>query len=266
MRLGLVMAVRTAVAALCLCALGAAQEPINTLEGQITDASYAVVSGAQVMPRNPQTGLTRTVLSSRQATFQISNLPAGEYDIDVHPQGFAVFSAKAIRVNIGQVAIYDIQLEVASAHSEVSVTGRTVMVDTSQTIGDSVSTREAQDLPLNGRDLTQLGLRGGEKIRNRIQLPYGQPVDLSRATQAGQFGNAGRNIVRAPGIENVDLAMFKAFSLGKAHGLQFRAECFNLLNHANLRLPENDLQSPAFGQILQAGSPRLLQLAVKVVF
>jgi hypothetical protein len=37
-------------------------------------------------------------------------------------------------------------------------------------------------------------------------------------------------------------------------------ECLNLLHHANFALPVNDLESPAFGQILQAGSPRLLQL------
>jgi hypothetical protein len=43
-------------------------------------------------------------------------------------------------------------------------------------------------------------------------------------------------------------------------------ECFNLLNHANLGLPENDLESPAFGQILQAGPPRLLQLGLKFIF
>ena len=89
---------------------------------------------------------------------------------------------------------------------------------------------------------------------------------LNPATQAGQFGNEGRNVVRGPGIEDVDLSLFKNFSLEETRRLQFRAECFNLLNHANLRLPENDLESPAFGQILQAGSPRLLQLALKVVF
>jgi hypothetical protein len=89
---------------------------------------------------------------------------------------------------------------------------------------------------------------------------------LNPTTQAGQFGNEGRNVVRGPGIENVDLSLFRNFSLGEARRLQFRAECFNLLNHANLRLPENDLESPAFGQILEAGSPRLLQLALKVVF
>ena len=48
--------------------------------------------------------------------------------------------------------------------------------------------------------------------------------------------------------------------------MQFRAECFNLLNHPNFGLPENDLESPAFGQILQAGPPRLLQLALKLIF
>jgi hypothetical protein len=91
-------------------------------------------------------------------------------------------------------------------------------------------------------------------------------VQLNPQTQAGQFGNEGRNVVRGPGIEDVDLSLFKSFAVGETRRVQFRAECFNLLNHANFGLPENDLESPAFGQILQAGPPRLLQLAVKFVF
>jgi hypothetical protein len=89
---------------------------------------------------------------------------------------------------------------------------------------------------------------------------------LDPVAQAGQFGNEGRNAVRGPGIESVDLSLLKNFSLGETRRLQFRAELFNLFNHANLRLPQNDLASPAFGQILEAGSPRLLQLAAKFVF
>ncbi len=91
-------------------------------------------------------------------------------------------------------------------------------------------------------------------------------LQLNPATQAGQFGNEGRNVVRGPGIEEVDLSLFKYFNIDETKRVQFRAECFNLLNHANFGLPENDLESPAFGQILQAGSPRLLQLAIKLVF
>jgi len=91
-------------------------------------------------------------------------------------------------------------------------------------------------------------------------------LQLNPVTQAGQFGNEGRNVVRGPGIEDVDLSLFKYFNVGETRRVQFRAECFNLLNHPNFGLPENDLESPAFGQILQAGPPRLLQLAVKYVF
>ena len=91
-------------------------------------------------------------------------------------------------------------------------------------------------------------------------------LQLNPQTQAGQFGNEGRNVLRGPGIENVDLSFFKYFKIDETRRVQFRAECFNLLNHANFGLPVNDLESPAFGQILQAGAPRLLQLAVKFVF
>jgi hypothetical protein len=89
---------------------------------------------------------------------------------------------------------------------------------------------------------------------------------LDPATQAGQFGNEGRNVVRGPGIANVDLSLFKNFAIGESRRIQFRAECFNVANHPNFRLPQNDIASPEFGQILQAGPPRLFQLALKFVF
>ncbi|MGH9772559.1 MAG: hypothetical protein ACRD4Q_12820, partial [Candidatus Acidiferrales bacterium] len=91
-------------------------------------------------------------------------------------------------------------------------------------------------------------------------------LQLNPVTQAGQFGNEGRNAVRGPGIESVDISLFKTFELTETTHAQFRAECFNCLNHANLGLPENDIESPAFGQILQASPPRLLQLALKFLF
>lgn len=89
---------------------------------------------------------------------------------------------------------------------------------------------------------------------------------LTQTANAGQFGNLGRNAIRGPGYANVDVSMFKSFALAEELKLQFRTECFNLLNHANFALPQNDLNSPGFGQILQAGQPRLLQFAMKVVF
>jgi hypothetical protein len=89
---------------------------------------------------------------------------------------------------------------------------------------------------------------------------------LDPVAEAGRFGNAGRSIVRGPGIANVDLSLLKTAVLTESVRLQLRAECFNIANHANLGLPVNDLASPNFGRILESGPPRLFQFGLKLVY
>ncbi len=90
--------------------------------------------------------------------------------------------------------------------------------------------------------------------------------ELTPQANPGEFGDEGRNAVRGPGLASFDLSLFKNFAITESSHVQFRAEAFNLLNHPNFMLPENDLASPEFGQILQAAPPRLLQMALKFVF
>lgn len=90
--------------------------------------------------------------------------------------------------------------------------------------------------------------------------------ELTPQANPGQFGNEGRNAVRGPGLATADLSLFKDFPVAETRRIEFRAESFNTLNHPNFLLPENDLASPQFGQILQAAPPRLLQLALKFIF
>jgi hypothetical protein len=89
---------------------------------------------------------------------------------------------------------------------------------------------------------------------------------LNPTTEAGRFGNAGRNVARGPGMGNLDIALVKDFAFNERTRLQFRAECFNLTNHANFSLPVNDLASPSFGRILEAGPSRLIQFGLKLFF
>ena len=81
-----------------------------------------------------------------------------------------------------------------------------------------------------------------------------------------QFGTAGRNIVQGPGYADWDFSAFKNIVVGEGKEFQFRAEFFNLLNHTNFRLPDSDISSPTFNHILEAQSPRLIQLALKFQF
>ena len=89
---------------------------------------------------------------------------------------------------------------------------------------------------------------------------------LVAATEAGNFGNAGRNIARGPGFANVDVSLLKDFTLAEGTRLQFRAEAFNIANHANFGLPIADLASPNFGRILSASQARLMQFGLKLIF
>jgi hypothetical protein len=89
---------------------------------------------------------------------------------------------------------------------------------------------------------------------------------LDPITEAGRFGNAGRNIGRAPGFANVDVSAAKNFLLTEGVRLQFRAESFNVADHPNFGLPVADIASANFGRILQAGRARLMQLALKPLF
>jgi hypothetical protein len=81
-----------------------------------------------------------------------------------------------------------------------------------------------------------------------------------------QFGTAERNIAQGPGYADWDFSAFKNITVGEGKEFQFRAEFFNLLNHTNFRLPDSDISSPTFNSILEAQSPRLIQLALKFHF
>ena len=81
-----------------------------------------------------------------------------------------------------------------------------------------------------------------------------------------QFGTAGRNIAQGPGYADWDFAASKNILVTEGTQFQFRAEFFNFLNHTNFRLPDSDISSPTFNQILAAQPPRLIQLALKFQF
>ena len=64
-----------------------------------------------------------------------------------------------------------------------------------------------------------------------------------------RFGNVGRNTMRAPGVVNMDLSLFRTFKLTEKFGLQFRAEAFNLSNTPHFNAPDSDVSSSDFGKI-----------------
>lgn len=81
------------------------------------------------------------------------------------------------------------------------------------------------------------------------------------------FGNAGRNILRAPGYLSLDASLARRFRLAESVELRLEAQTFNLTNRANFNLPEAFADDPAsFGRILSAKAPRQIQFALRLSF
>jgi Carboxypeptidase regulatory-like domain/TonB-dependent Receptor Plug Domain len=82
----------------------------------------------------------------------------------------------------------------------------------------------------------------------------------------GQNGNVGRNILYGLGARTWDMSFFRDFPIHERHKLQFRAELFNIFNHANFANPVAVISNPNAGQILNAGAGRVIQFGLKYSF
>ncbi len=82
----------------------------------------------------------------------------------------------------------------------------------------------------------------------------------------GKLGNLGRNTERGPGVNNLDLALFKNFTVTHGVKLQFRLESFNTLNHTQFAAVSTNLAAPNFGVVTTARPARINQLGLKLLF
>ena len=128
-----------------------------------------------------------------------------------------------------------------------------------------------------GRDasLTAVGLdrpnvTGDWHIANPTFTQWFNPAAF-QANGPGMFGNAGRNLILGPKVVNLDMGLMRQVPVRESWRLEFRAEAFNVLNHANMNMTSTNqlhtaLNDPKFGSITGAADPRILQFALKVLF
>jgi hypothetical protein len=129
-----------------------------TLEGQVTDPSGGVIAGAVVKVVSANTGFTQIQTTTNAGAYHLS-LPVGPYELRVSAANFGEYVRPGIQLEVSRTARIDVQLQVAKEKETVNVDARAPLVDAgSNVIGNVVTGRELVDLPLNGRNFTQLGL------------------------------------------------------------------------------------------------------------
>ncbi|MGH9666753.1 MAG: hypothetical protein ACRD9L_20205, partial [Bryobacteraceae bacterium] len=105
---------------------------------------------------------------------------------------------------------------------------------------------------------------GGQSHAREIQQYF--QTSLFAKNAIGTFGNSPRNALKGPGFFGQDFAALKNFDVIESVHVQFRAEFFNLLNNVNFNAPGATVGTGSFGKITGAGSPRILQFGLKLLF
>jgi hypothetical protein len=147
-------------AVLFLLALPAGAQLSNgTFLGVVKDSSGAVVPGATVTVQSLETNQTRKATTDTNGSFRVPALPVGHYDVRVEHGGFKTATQTGLNLEVGQEAVIDFNLQVGTSEQTVQVTGEAQQVNTTNsTLGSVVSEQTMADLPLNGRNYTDLTL------------------------------------------------------------------------------------------------------------
>jgi hypothetical protein len=133
------------------------------INGTVADASGAAISGAKVEAVADATNVPHATISSSAGEFTFSDLPLGTYTVTTTATGFDTLKVSKVEVAAGATYSLPIKLTVASAQTTVEVSAAALALDTTTTTQTTVlSEATVQDLPLNGRDFTQMvGLTPG---------------------------------------------------------------------------------------------------------
>ncbi len=180
------------------------------IAGTVQDSTGAVVPNATIVLTGTDTGFSRTMESTSAGDYSFQDLQVGVYSVEVQRAGFQPTKIDRISVRPGQVYALEIKLGVASSNEQVQVNAAAVSLDTVSSTNNSVVGEKAvENMPLNGRDFTQLikivpgyngagSINGARTNQNNYQVDGADNNDIwqnsAAANQSGVNGIAGVTI------------------------------------------------------------------------
>jgi hypothetical protein len=135
------------------------QVTTGTIAGRILDTDGGVLPGVTVTARQTETGLQRTTTSDPQGRYTFAALPPGSYEIRAELAGFRGLIRSGVTLTIAQSVVVDLTMTVGGVAEAITVVGETSTVNTrTGELSYLVDERAIEELPLNGRNYTDLAL------------------------------------------------------------------------------------------------------------
>src|SRR6266702_2416113 len=184
-----------------------AQRTTATIRGTVTDSTGAVVPGANVTAKSEETGFARSTLTNSAGVYSFPELPLGTYTVEVALSGFKTSVVKGVALNVADDRGVNVRLETGTLTENVTVEVPAVAV---KTIGGEgagrVTGEQVRELPLNGRNLLQLGTlmpgvsQAGDSNNNDVgsnrtilvfpSVDAIEEIKLHRNSYGAEFGGA----------------------------------------------------------------------------
>jgi hypothetical protein len=184
MRRPLLIAIAIAMALGWLGPRTAWAQATGSIAGIVTDSSGAVLPGVTVEVTNTATNQVRTATTGPDGYYSVPLLQPGRYDVKATLSGFRTFLRQAITVTVESTARVDMQLVVGGLEESLTVSGEAPLVETANaTLGIVVNEKQVVELPLNGRNFTQLGT-----LLPGVVAPPGALGGQSGGATPGGFG------------------------------------------------------------------------------
>ncbi len=141
---------------------GAQAVAVAQVSGVVADPSGSPVPGAQVKMTETEMQFVRTTLTDSQGRYTLPNLPVGPYRLEVAAQGFKRYAQSGIVLEVGNNVQINVGMQLGALSEHVEVSAQAGMVETTEnSVSQVIDERRIVDLPLNGRQPTQLILLSG---------------------------------------------------------------------------------------------------------
>ena len=136
------------------------------ITGTVYDSSKAAILGATVQVKDERTGVERTVITNEQGAYVAPQLKPSTYQVNVTATGFESKTVNGVTVGVGQARTVDFTVNPAGTNEEITVSELVTVDTTSARVGVNVTETEVKDLPLNGRQISQLYLLTPGAVNN----------------------------------------------------------------------------------------------------
>jgi hypothetical protein len=175
------------VAMLAPAALASAQGTTGSISGVVSDDTGGALPGATVTVRHVETDQKRALVTDGSGRYRAQQLAPGRYEVTVELQGFRAARVTDLTLTVGQDAGVNMQLKVGGLDEQVTVTGEAALVNMRQSsVAALVDEKQIRELPLNGRDFSQLtllqpGVTASPSTQQQVDRGMGTQVSIAGA-------------------------------------------------------------------------------------